>query len=95
MANGSKRGNRGHKKSSSSLLPFVTIQAAVTGDEEAIRHILVHYDRYLTNLASTEVPDEEGEMQRIVDYDLKERLTAKLMEAILHFDLNKGLKAEQ
>ena len=83
---------RKRRRGNGSTLSFSTIEAAVSGNDEAIQQVVQHYDHYLTHLSTKEVPDEDGEPQSIVDYDLKEKLTAKLMEAILRFELHKDSK---
>ena len=84
---------RRRRRGNGNALSFDTIEAAVSGREDAIQQVIQHYDRYLTNLSTREIPDEDGEPQTVVDYDLKEKLTAKLMEAILRFELHKDWNA--
>lgn len=81
---------RNKRKGNGIALSLATIEAAVSGSEEAIQQVIQHYDRYLTHLSTREIPDDDGEAQLVIDYDLKERLTAKLMEAILRFDIHKN-----
>ena len=84
---------RRRRRGNGNALSFDTIEAAVSGREDAIQQVIQHYDHYLTNLSTREIPDEDGEPQAVVDYDLKEKLTAKLMEAILRFELHKDWNA--
>lgn len=72
------------------LLPFETIVAAVSGDEDAIRAVVNHYDRYITTFSIREQLDSDGIRRKYVDEDLKCWLTAKLMQKILLFRMDRG-----
>ena len=47
-------------KSVSSLLPYTTIEAAASGDVDAINAVLKHYERYIAALATRTLYDENG-----------------------------------
>ena len=72
------------------LLPFETIVAAVSGDEDGIRAVVSHYDRYITTLSIREQIDPDGIRKKYVDEDMKRWLTAKLMQGILLFRMDRG-----
>lgn len=64
------------------LVPFPVIEAAVTGDAEAVSKILKHYDRYITKLSLESAADYTSSMggpHMVVNQDLKDCLQAKLM----------------
>ena len=42
------------------LLPFVLIEAASTGNVNAINAVLKHFERYIIALATRELYDENG-----------------------------------
>ena len=63
------------------------IRAAQQGDEQAMRSLLRHYDRYLSTLSLT--GSESGSSMQTVNYDMKEQLQTALMEATLKFDVNR------
>ena len=66
------------------LLPFHVIEAASTGDTEAIQAVLKHYEGYITVLAT--MFDEFGQVHYCVDETLRQRLEAKLITKTLVFD---------
>ncbi len=76
-------------KTASSLLPYTTIEAAVSGDVDAINAAVKHYVRYLTALATRTPYDENGNPHLSVDEDMKRRLETKLITKILSFDIRK------
>ena len=77
-------------ESGRNLIPFETIVAAVSGDEDAIRAVVSHYDRYITTLSIREQFDSDGICRKYVDEDMKRWLTAKLMQGILLFHMDRG-----
>lgn len=76
-------------KSGSSLLPYTTIEAAASGDVDAINAVLKHYERYLTALSTRTLYDENGIPNLCVDEGMKRRLETKLITRILCFDIQK------
>lgn len=62
------------------LLPFHVIEAASTGDTEAIQAVLKHY------LATRKMFDEFGQVHYCVDETLRQRLETKLITKTLGFD---------
>lgn len=68
-----------------SLLPLTVILAAMRGEEPAMKQVLVHYERYITRLASKELYDRYGNLYICVDYELKTELQNKLIAGILKF----------
>ena len=61
------------------LLPYPVILAATKGDPDAMKIVMQHYQSYIAHLS----------MRKIRDEDLRERLQAKLMRAVLSFKTEK------
>ena len=76
-------------KSASSLLPYTTIEAAASGDVDAINAVLKHYERYIAALATRTLYDENGNPHLCVDEEMKRRLETKLITKILSFDVQR------
>ena len=66
---------------------FSTISLATDGDEVAIEKILNHYDAYISKASLRPFYDEHGNMYIVVDMELKGRIRAALIEAILGFEV--------
>lgn len=71
------------------LLPFPVILAATKGDPDAMKIVLQHYQSYIAHLSMKKIRDENGNTYWGVDEDLRERLQAKLMLAVLSFKITK------
>ena len=71
----------------SSLLPYSTIEAASSGNVDAINAVLRHYERYIAALATRTLYDEVGVPHLCVDEEMKRRLETKLITKILGFKL--------
>lgn len=67
------------------LLPFPVILAATKGDPDAMKVVLQHYQSYISYLSMKKIHDENGNTYWGIDEDLRERLQAKLMQAVLNF----------
>ena len=57
------------------LIPYPVIVAATKGDPDAMKMILQHFSGYIARLS----------MRKLYDEDIRERLQAKLMMAVLNF----------
>lgn len=68
------------------LLPFPVILAATKGDPDAMKVVLQHYQSYIAHLSMRKIRDTSGNTFWGIDEDLRERLQAKLMRAILNFE---------
>lgn len=66
---------------------FSTISLAADGDEVAIEKILNHYDAYISKASLRPFYDEHGNMYIVVDMELKGRVRAALIKAILGFEV--------
>ena len=69
------------------LLPFTVILAATKGDPDAMKVVLQHYQSYIAHLSMKKIRDDCGNTYWGVDEDLRERLQAKLMQAVLNFKI--------
>ncbi len=69
------------------LLPYPVILAAQKGEPEAIEIVLQHYDRYIRELSKRKFRDEQGNVYYGVDKDIHDRLQAKLIRAVLSFQI--------
>lgn len=76
-------------KSASSLMPYTTIEAAASGDVDAINAVIKHYERYIAAIATRTLYDENGNPHLCVDEAMKRRLETKLITRILGFDVQK------
>ena len=71
------------------LLPYPVILAATKGDPDAMKIVMQHYQSYIAHLSMKKIRDESGNTYYGVDEDLRERLQAKLMRAVLSFKTDK------
>lgn len=76
-------------KTAASLLPFSTIEAAASGNVDAINAVLKHYERYIAALATRTLYDENGVPHLCVDEEMRRRLETKLITKILDFKVDK------
>lgn len=75
------------KNNTSSPLPYSVIEAATTGNVEAINAVLAHYSRYICALSTRTLYDENGVPHLCVDEELRKTLEIKLITKILDFKL--------
>lgn len=73
-----------------SLLPFSLIEAATTGNVDAINAVLKHYEPYIAALATRRLYDENGVPHLCVDEELRKTLEIKLITKIISFELIKA-----
>ena len=71
------------------LLPFHVIEAAASGDVDAINAVLKHYEGYIIALSTRRLYDEDGRAYNYVDEEIRRTLETKLITKILQFDLNR------
>ena len=67
------------------LVPYPVILAASKGDPDAMKMVLQHFSGYIASLSMRKLYDERGNVYYGVDEDIRERLQARLMRAILTF----------
>ena len=68
------------------LIDYEIVKRASEGDVDAINLVFAHYEGYIRKLSLRPYTDEFGMTQFFVDYELKNRLEAKLLEKILDFE---------
>ena len=66
------------------LLPLSVIDAARSGDAEAMEQVLRYYEGYIFKLCTRTLYDEDGMPHMRVDEYMKHRLQAKLVKAIVN-----------
>ena len=71
------------------LVPYPVIVAATKGDPDAMKIVVQHYQSYIAHLSMRKLRDESGNTYYGIDEDLRERLQAKLMRAVLSFKTEK------
>ena len=76
---------RNLSNAAASLLPYSTIEAAASGNVDAINAVLKHYERYIAALATRTLYDENGAPYLCVDEEMRRRLETKLITKILTF----------
>ena len=69
-----------------SLLPYSTIEAAASGNVDAINAVLKHYERYIAALATRTLYDENGVPHLCLDEEKVCRMRTKLITKILDFN---------
>ncbi len=67
------------------LPPFNTIIEAINGDSSAMEKLLAHYDKEICLLATCHVRSEEGYLIPMINMEIKDRLTSKLVQAVTKF----------
>jgi len=72
------------------LLPFHTIEAAASGDVDAINAVLRHYEGYIIALSTRRLYDEYGNSHYFVDSEVRRTLETKLITRILQFDTSRA-----
>jgi hypothetical protein len=66
-------------------LPLDVILAAIGGDEDAMRAVLMHYEGYITALSMKRLYDEDGRQYLFVDEELHRDLELKLLTKVAAF----------
>ncbi|MBD9220439.1 MAG: helix-turn-helix domain-containing protein [Clostridiales bacterium] len=68
------------------LIEYEIVKRASKGEVDAINLVFAHYESYIRKLSLRPYTDEFGMTQFFTDYELKNRLEAKLLEKILDFE---------
>ena len=80
-------------------IPYATIVAAKSGDAEAMRKILQHYERHITARSVRQTYDEYGNRYDVPDQELRQRIEAKLIYQIIckfeHMKIPRGETVER
>ena len=72
-----------------SLLPYSIIEAATSGNVDAINAVLKHYERYIAVLAMRTLYDENGVPHLSLDEEKVCRMHTKLITKILDFKVRR------
>ena len=67
------------------LFPILSFWQRQKGDPDAMKIVLQHFSGYIARLSMRKLYDERGNVYFGVDHDIRERLQAKLMMAVLTF----------
>jgi len=73
---------RNLSNAAASLLPYSTIEAAASGNVDAINAVLKHYERYIAALATRTLYDENGVPHLCLDEEKVCRMRTNLQRAI-------------
>lgn len=74
---------RNLSNAAASLLPYSTIEAAASGNVDAINAVLKHYERYIAALATRTLYDENGVPHLCLDEEKVCRMRTKLISSSL------------
>lgn len=69
------------------LLDYETIKAAVAGERWATEKVLTHYADYINELSTVEIRQANGKKKKVIDEDIRQRISLKLLEALPSFPL--------
>jgi hypothetical protein len=72
------------------LLPLHVIEAAASGDTNAINTVLKHYEGYIIALSTRRLFDENGTPHLVVDNEMRRTLETKLIVKIMQFDVTRA-----
>lgn len=67
------------------LLDYETIKAAVAGEKWATEKVLAHYADYINELSTVEIRQPGGKVKKVIDEDMRQRISLKLLEALPSF----------
>jgi hypothetical protein len=67
-------------------LPLEIINAAIGGDEDAMKAVVKHYEGYIAALSMKRLYDEDGRQYLFVDEELRRELELKLLTKVATFN---------
>ena len=68
------------------LFDEATINAAVAGEAWAVDKVVAHYSDEINRLCTVEKKQPNGRIEKVVDEDMKQAITMKLIELLSSFD---------
>ena len=68
------------------LLDEATINAAVAGEAWAVEKVVEHYAGEINRLCTVEKKQANGSIKRVVDEEMRQAITLKLIESLSRFD---------
>lgn len=73
------------------LFPFSVVESAIHGDSEALQKIWKDYEPYVNTLCGRPYQDAYGNVQYMIDQDMKDYMKEQLFWAVTHnFDMDYG-----
>lgn len=72
------------------LLDYETIKAAVAGEKWATEKVLAHYADYIDELSTVEIRQPDGKVKKVIDEDMRQHISLKLLEALPSSRWNKN-----
>lgn len=69
------------------LLDYETITVAVAGEKWATEKVLAHYAECINELSTVEIRQPGGKVKKVIDEDMRQRISLKLLEALPSFPL--------
>ena len=78
------------KTNNTRLLPFPLIEAAASGDVDAINKVLKHYEGYIIALSTRRLFDEDGKAHYFIDDEIRRTLETRLIVKIMQFDVDRA-----
>jgi hypothetical protein len=79
-----------NKTKNTRLLPFSVIEAAASGNVDAINTVLKHYERYIIALSTRRLYDEDGNPHYVVDNERRRTLETNLIVRVMQFDVHRA-----
>ena len=70
------------------LLPYPVIIVATKREPQAMNIVVQHYAGYIAHLSMRKLRDERGNTYYGIDEDMRDRLQAKLMRAVLDYKID-------
>ena len=70
------------------LLELNVIQAAVAGEKWAVDQVIAHYEDFINEQSTLEEPQADGTTKRVLNEDLKRRMTDKLIRELPNFPMS-------
>ena len=68
-------------------LELDVIKAAVAGEKWAINKVVAHYEEYINEQSTEDIFQPDGSVKRVLNEELKRRLTEKLIQEIPNFKM--------
>lgn len=74
------------------LLDYETIKAAAAGEKWATEKVLAHYADYIDELSTVEIRQPGGKVKKVIDEDMRQHISLKLLEALPSFPLEQAYR---
>jgi hypothetical protein len=70
----------------STLLDMQIIKAAVAGEAWAVQKVVENYSDEINRLSTVEKKQPDGSIKKVIDEDMRQSITLKLIEALPQFE---------